>query len=48
MLKVKLALIASTLIVQLAAPTVFAVPYTTATWILTEVLVLPSRKKDRY
>jgi hypothetical protein len=40
---IKIALISSTLVVQLAAPPVASLPYTTAAWILTEFL--PSRNK---
>jgi hypothetical protein len=42
---IKIALISSTLVAQLAAPPVVSVPYTTVAWILTEVL--PSRNTEK-
>jgi hypothetical protein len=42
---IRIVLISSTLVAQLAAPPMISVPYTTAAWILTELL--PSRNKGK-
>jgi len=36
--KVKVLLISSTLVVQLTAPPMVAIPYTTSAWLITELL----------